>query len=102
MKRILTIAGLLFLLVGCSSPGVLVSKQDKDTVPKIGTAPVDGDYGLFIAGQQQDLLDFPLKAGDPLGFDRGNDGVVQWLYAVAGNSRNRLDITQNYEWRRLP
>jgi len=102
MKRILTIVGLMLLLTGCSSPGVLIASQDKGAVPKVGTAPVDGDYGLFIAGQSQDLLDFQLKAGDPLGFDRGNDGIVQWLYAVAGNSRNRLDITQNYEWRRLP
>ena len=70
-------------------------------MPKMGTAPEDGNYGLFIPGQQQELLNFPLKKGDPLGFDRGNDGVVQWMYAVAGNSRNRLDITQTYEWRRL-
>jgi hypothetical protein len=90
------------LLAGCSSPGELVSRQEGDSIPKLGTAPVDGTYGLFIAGQGQELLDFNLKQGDALGFDRSNDGVVQWMYAVAGNSRNRLDITQTYEWRRLP
>jgi hypothetical protein len=97
----LAVAG-LFLLVGCSSPGLFISQQQGDSVPKMGTAPVDGTYGLFVAGQGQELLDFTLKQGDPLGFDRSDDGVVQWMYAVAGNSRNRLDITQNYEWRRLP
>jgi hypothetical protein len=102
MNRKWVIAVLMLAVAGCSSPGTLVARQDKDTVPKVGTAPVDGNYGLFIAGQSQELLDYPLKTGDPLGFDRGNDGVVQWLYAVAGNSRNRLDITQSYEWRRLP
>jgi hypothetical protein len=92
----------LLLLAGCSSPGVLISRQEKDSPPKMDTAPADGNYGLFIAGQQQELLEFPLKKGDPLGFDRGDEGPVHWMYAVAGNARNRLDVTQVYEWRRQP
>jgi hypothetical protein len=57
---------------------------------------------LFIAGQQQDLFEVSLKAGDPLGFEWGDDGTVKWMYAVAGTSKNRLDVTKTYEWRRLP
>jgi hypothetical protein len=102
MKHLLAITGLVLLLAGCSSPGLLISRQDKDAVPAMGKAPADGTYGLFIAGQAEDLYDLPLKQGEPLGFERGNDGVVRWLYAVAGKSKNRLDVTQTYEWRKLP
>jgi hypothetical protein len=92
----------LFLLAGCSSPGILVSSQVNESPPKMGKAPVDGTYGLFIAGQSQDLYDLPLKAGEPLGFEWAEDGTVKWMYAIAGISRNRLDVTKTYEWRRLP
>jgi len=79
MKKVVATIGLILLLAGCSSPGIFVSRQQGEALPKMGTAPEDGNYGLFIPGQQQELLNFPLKKGDPLGFDRGNDGVVQWM-----------------------
>jgi hypothetical protein len=97
-----TVVIALFLMAGCSSPGILVARQDADALPKMSKAPEDGNYGLFIAGQSQELLNFPLKKDDPIGFERGEDGVVRWLYAVAGTAKNRLDVTQTYEWRRQP
>jgi hypothetical protein len=103
MKTSAIIVGVaLLIMTGCSSPGILVARQEADALPKMGKAPEDGNYGLFIAGQSQELLEFPLKKDDPIGFDRGEDGVVRWLYAVAGNAKNRLDVTQTYEWRRQP
>lgn len=104
MKSLLPIFAIAWLLmvVGCASPGVLISAQDKDSPPKMGTAPTEGNYGLFIAGQQQELMEFPLKKGDPLGFDRGDEGPVHFIFWVAGNQRNRLDVRQVYEWRLQP
>lgn len=101
-RKLTVIIGLVLLAAGCSSPGIFVARQQGDALPKMGKAPVDGTYGLFIAGQPDSLYDVPLKAGQPLGFDRGDDGIVQWMYAVAGASRNRLDVTLTYEWRRQP
>ena len=93
---------LAVLLAGCSSPGILVSQQAGEAAPKMGKTPSDGTYGLFIAGESQDLYDLPLKKDQPLGFEWGEDGVVRWMYAIAGDSKNRLDVTKTYEWRRLP
>ena len=103
MKLSLITVGLsLLILSGCSSPGVLVARQEQDAIPKMGKVPADGNYGLFIAGQSQELIDVPLKKDDAIGFERGDDGVVRWLYAVAGTAKNRVDVTQTYEWRRQP
>jgi hypothetical protein len=102
MRNLFAITGLLLLLAGCSSPGSLIARQEKDALPAMGKVPADGTYGLFIAGQSEDLYDLPLKQGEPMGFQRGDDGVWRWLYAVAGSSKNRLDVTQTYEWRKLP
>ncbi len=93
---------LLVLIAGCSSPGTLVSRQVQDSTPKVGRVTVDGTYGLFIAGESQDLYEVPLKAGDPIGFEWAEQGLVHWMYGIAGNSKNRLDVTRTYEWRRLP
>jgi hypothetical protein len=98
----LTLLSIMILLTGCSSPGILAYRQVDESAPTLGKAPEDGTYGLFIAGQQQDLYEVPLKAGDPLGFQWSSDGIVKWMYAIAGADRNRLDLTQTYEWRRLP
>ncbi len=96
------VLGFLVTLAGCASPGTLIVRQAGDATPKIGKAPADGIYALFIAGQSQALYEVSLKKDAPLGFDRSDDGVVSWLYAVAGPSRNRLDVTQTYEWRLQP
>jgi len=101
-RQAMWIAGLFLLAAGCSSPGILVVRQEGDALPKMGTAPADGTYGLYIAGQSQYQFEVPLKKDQPLGFERGEEGMVRWLYAVAGASRNRLDIRQTYEWRRQP
>jgi hypothetical protein len=93
---------LLISFAGCSSPGILVSQQLQESPPKMGRAPVDGTYGLFIAGESEYLYDVPLKKDQPLGFEWAEDGMVKWIYAVAGDSKNRLDVTKTYEWRRLP
>ena len=92
------------LLAGCSSPGILTARLDSGTLPTMGKAPVDGIYSLFIAGQSLDLTGqgVSLKQNQPLGFESGEDGIIHWLYAVAGNVRYRLDVTQTYEWRRQP
>ena len=52
-------------------------------------------------------MQYPLQAGDPIGFDVGAKPLpdqlqVQWLNGVAGVPRGRLDVRQTYEWRRLP
>jgi hypothetical protein len=90
------------LIAGCSSPGILATRLDRNALPTMGKAPVDGIYGLFIAGESLDLTGqgVSLKQGQPLGFESGEDGMIRWLYAVAGNVRYRLDVTQTYEWRR--
>jgi hypothetical protein len=93
---------LLAGLAGCSSPGMLVSRQSGDAVPVMGKTPADGMYGLFIAGEDQPLYELYLKKDQPIGFDRGEEGIVRWLYAEGGPSRNRLDVTRSYEWRLLP
>ncbi len=95
------------ILMGCSSPGTLVERHEP--MAAVGTHDVAaaGTYGLFIAGESEPLLEYPLRAGDRLGFESAakpvNDQLqIQWLYAVAGNDRRRLDVRQTYEWRRLP
>jgi hypothetical protein len=102
MRTKIALVSVVLLLAGCSSPGELMSRQVGEATPYVGKAPAEGPYGLFIAGQQQDLFEVSLKAGDPLGFEWGDDGTVKWMYAVAGTSKNRLDVTKTYEWRRLP
>ncbi len=102
MRKCCAMTLLLFVLAGCSSPGVLVSRQVEETPPKMGRVQVAGTYGLFIAGDAQDLYELPLHVDDPIGFEWGDEGLVKWIYAVGGNSRNRLDVTKTYEWRRLP
>ena len=100
--RLKIVAIALLLIAGCSSPGEFVARQAGESAPRMGTAPQDGTYGLFIAGEGSQLYDLPLKQGDPLGFEWVDEGNVKWMYAVAGNSRNRLDVQKTYEWRRLP
>jgi hypothetical protein len=101
MSKKLQVCCFVLLLAGCSSPGVLVYRQVQEAPPKLGKAPVDGTYGLFIAGQSQDLYELPLKKDDPLGFVWEEDGMIHWMYAVGGASKNRLDVRQTYEWRRI-
>jgi hypothetical protein len=96
------IAGLLMLVSGCASPGTLVFRQNGDELPKLGKAPVDGTYDLFVAGQSQELFSFQLKKDEALGFQSDTDGTVQWLYMIAGSRRHRLDLRQTYEWRLQP
>jgi hypothetical protein len=96
----------MLLLAGCSSPGVFVTRAGDGNAAKLGTAPADGTYGLFIAGEGEPEFQVPLKKGDSLGFDspegfQPNDLKVVFLYAVAKGERVRLDIRQTYEWRRL-
>ena len=107
MTRPRPAAVVALLLVGCSSPGELVSRHEPGT--PVGVRPVAeaGTYGLFIAGDGEPLLRYPLAAGDRLGFDRSATTLpsgqlqVDWLYAVAAADRRRLDLRQTYEWRRL-
>ena len=98
---------LVLALVGCSSPGELVSRHEPDTRAAVRPVSQAGTYGLFIAGDADPLLRYPLAAGDRLGFDHSATTLpsaqlqVDWLYAVAGTDRRRLDLRQTYEWRRL-
>jgi hypothetical protein len=101
MRTKIALISLALFVAGCSSPGTLMCRQEGEATPYVGKAPADGTYGLFIAGQKQDLYDVFLKTGDPLGFEWGDDGTVKWMYAVSGSMKNRLDVTKTYEWRRL-
>ena len=107
MVRTRPLAGLALVLSGCSSPGVLVGRHEPATPVVVGHVTEAGSYGLFIAGDADPLLRYPLAAGDPIGFDHSSTTVpagqmqVEWLYAVAGRDRQRLDLRQTYEWRRL-
>ena len=92
---------------GCSSPGELVARHEPETPVGIKHVTVAGTYGLFIAGQGEPLLRYPLSVGAPIGFDTTTRPAayqlqVQWLYGVAGSARGRLDGRQTYEWRLLP
>lgn len=100
-KRNVIPSTIVLLLVSCSAPGVLVLHQAGDAAPKMGKAPADGKYRLFINNQSPEEDEFALKKGDPLGFEWANNGAVQWLYAVAGAAKQRLDVTRTYEWRRM-
>ena len=107
MRRFRFITAALLLAAGCSSPGTLVQRHAPATPVGVSPVTVAGTYGLFIAGQDQPLLQYPLQAGDRLGFDTATEAAtdqlqLQWLYAVAGRDRRRLDLRQTYEWRRLP
>jgi hypothetical protein len=105
MARLRTALALL-VLAGCSSPGVFIAKAGNGTIPKMGTAPVDGTYGLFIAGHDQPDWQVPLKAGDPLGFESverpmPDDLKMAYVRAVAGKEWRVIDERQTNEWRRL-
>jgi hypothetical protein len=103
VNRTTAFLGAIFILAsGCASPGTLVYRQTGDALPKVGKAPVDGVYALFIAGESQELERVTLKKETPLGFENGSDGIVQWLYAIAGPMRLRLDVRLTYEWRLQP
>ncbi len=98
---------LALILVGCSSPGELVQRHEPATPVGVTHVTAAGTYGLFIAGDDQPLLQYPLQAGDRVGFEVAAKPLpdqlqVQWLYGVAGAARGRLDARQTYEWRRLP
>ena len=99
---------LLFAFVaGCNSPGVLVSQHEPGTPVGLRRVPVAGTYGLFIAGEDEPQLRYPLSAGERIGFDDvattqpTNRMQIEWLYAVAGPYRRPLDFRQTYQWRRL-
>jgi len=84
-----------------------VQRHTPATPVGVSAVTVAGTYGLFIAGESEPLLQYPLKVGDRLGFDAGVQAMtdqlqIHWLYAIAGNDRRRLDARQTYEWRRLP
>jgi hypothetical protein len=91
----------VLMLSGCSSPGDLLLHQEANLPPKVIKVEVAGDYGLFIAGESQPLLQFSLKQGDQIGFERDAEGMVTWLRAIAGTQRTRLEIDKSYEWRKL-
>jgi hypothetical protein len=96
----------LLALAGCSSPGVFIAKAGNGTVPKMGTAPVDGTYGLFIAGNDRPFEQVPLKAGEPLGFESverpmPEDLKMVYIRAVAGKYWWVINSEQTNEWRRL-
>jgi hypothetical protein len=95
------------LIAGCSSPGELVQRHAPGTPVGTQTVTVPGSYGLFVAGDAEPLLRFPLQAGDRLGFESGTQPAtvqlqINWLYGIAGSARGRLDAGKTYEWRRLP
>src|SRR5439155_26174747 len=63
------VALLLLAMVGCaSSPGTLIARQEPNAFPKSLTAPKDGAYGLFVAGESDPLFTYRLHAGENLGF----------------------------------
>jgi hypothetical protein len=105
----ISISLVVFLLFmgGCaSSPGTLVARQEPDAFPKSMTAPKDGAYGLFVAGESDAQFTYRLRAGDKLGFEVATAGTVgtlriKYLYAVYGDQRFRLDTSKTYEWRWL-
>lgn len=101
----LTLLGVV-LAGGCASPGRLVARHAGDGPGHVAAAAEGGTYGLFVAGEGQPLTRVPVRAGQPLGFDVATDTAtdhlrIQWLNAVAGDDRRRLDMTKDYEWRRL-
>ena len=103
--RRLTIA--VALIAGCNSPGVLVAEHEPGTPVRVSRVATAGTYGLFVAGDADPQLRYPLAVGDRFGFDHAATTLpsgelqVDWLYAVAGPYRRRLDFTQTYQWRRL-
>ena len=98
---------LLALIAGCSSPGVLVAEHEPATPIRLVRVSTAGTYGLFVAGDVDPQLRYPLAVGDRVGFDHTSTTIpsgelqIEWLYAVAGPYRRRLDHTQTYQWRRL-
>ena len=106
MRRFPTVCLAMFV-VGCSSPGTLVQRHAPETDVGLTTVTVAGMYGLFIAGDADPLLKYPLQVGERVGFEAVAQPApdqlqVNWLYGVAGAARGRLDARQTYEWRRLP
>ena len=96
-----------FLATGCSSPGELVQRHEPMSAVGITHVTTAGTYGLFIAGEGEPLLRYPLQAGDRIGFETAvkpatDQLQIEWLYGVAGAARGRLDHRKTYEWRLLP
>ena len=93
------------LIQACSSPGILVTRFEPNRIPSVTSVPVDGDYGLFIAGDSEAILQFKLKQGERIGFELSHAAVVgeiqlEQVFAIAGENRLPLDLTKKYEWRR--
>lgn len=104
MRRILV--AIVIAAAGCASPGTLVERHESSAAPAVQPVDQAGVYGLYIAGEREPLLTYPLRAGDTLGFEAAakplNDQLqIGWLYSVAGGDRRRLDAQQTYEWRRM-
>jgi hypothetical protein len=96
----------LALLEACASPGVMVMRFAPSRMPSVTSVPADGDYGLFVAGETEAILQFKLKQGDKIGFELSQAAVVgdmqlEQVFAIAGEQRLPLDLTKTYEWRRM-
>ena len=106
-KRLVPALLLMVLCVsGCTSPGVLTAREEAGHDTALINVSIPGTYGLFIAGDADPIFRFKLQEKDKIGFEHGPAGVVgemqfDMVYAIAGQNRIPLDITQTYEWRRL-
>ena len=89
---------LVMTLTGCNmvQKGETVVKYDKGELPIMGQAPQDGMYLLYKVTDATPMVSYNLKAGDKLGFERGNNGE---LYAVAGQNRATV-VNESYYWKR--
>ena len=89
---------LVMTLAGCNmvQKGETVVKYDKGELPIMGQAPQDGMYLLYKVTDATPMVSYNLKAGDKLGFERGNNGE---LYAVAGQNRATV-VNESYYWKR--
>jgi len=94
----IALAFLILVLSGCTmvQKGETVVKYDKGEMPIMGQATQDGQYSLYRVTDATPMVTYNLKAGDKLGFERGNDGQ---LFAVAGQNRQQVS-NESYYWKR--
>jgi hypothetical protein len=100
----------VLLAGGCvmERAGTAVMKLEPGTAPEMGTAKVDGYYGLYVGKSGgRAMARNKLKAGDPLGFattakDADGKALTGKLFAVAGNFAVPVDPTETFEWREVP
>ena len=87
------VPSLLLMASACASGGAAAWK--KGEAPTVTPATQGGFYDL-VAGKDRTVARYQVQQGEPLGFQKNNEGRVE---AVAGLYTVPLNSTKTYQWR---